>query len=88
MRILATDAAGGQIIVSMSKDELANLAGYYSAYGMKNTSDGFKSGENVNLGPMYEKAAEILAMHKEAKDAAEKLRKASVLFLSCFDGEK
>jgi hypothetical protein len=88
MKILATEAAEGQVIVSMTKDEVAQLTGFYSAYNMKDQGEGFKPGARFQIGALYERASQVITMHKEAQDGAEKLRKASVLFLSCFDDKK
>lgn len=81
MHILGT-AKSNQFLVLMSLDELAQVQGLYSHY-----ADGFKAdvGTTVPISEIYKDADQILILHKEAGEAAKKLRAAGDKFASYFE---
>lgn len=69
--------------MAVTKDELANLSGFYSAY-----DDQFKviaQSGTVPVSTIYSDARTIIDTHKEAAEAAKKLRAAGDKFASFFE---
>ena len=70
-------------VVTVSKDEMANLVGFFSSY-----DDAFrevKAGSTLPISDVYKDARAILSAHKEAAEAAKKLRAAGDKFASFFE---
>ena len=80
MRIIGTSETG--FLIDLHKDELANIQGFHSAY-----ADGFKViiGNQIPISLMYNDARTILDTHKEAADAARKLKSAGERFAAYFE---
>lgn len=83
MKIIGNSASG--FLIEIHKDELANLQGFHSAY-----SEGFKCtiGASVPMSEIYADARIILDTHREAADAAKRLRSAGEKFASYFKTEE
>jgi len=81
VNIIGTTTNG--YVVTLSKDELANLAGFYSSY-----DESFRTvavGVVLPVSDIFKDAQSILTSHKDAAEAAKKLRAAGDKFASFFE---
>lgn len=81
MHIIAT-GKDNRLLVWLTREELSQLQGLHSVY-----ADGFKEevGTTVPMSEIYNSATEILTAHKEAGEAAKKLRAAGDKFAQYFE---
>lgn len=79
------------VIVEMAKDELARIAGHYSAYSLEHDDKApirLVPGAVLKEGKMYSEANAIIAAQAECTTAATTLRNAANRFLQHFDAGK
>lgn len=79
------------VIIEMTKEELAQVAGYYAAYSLERDEKHPKKlipGTVLKIGKMYTEAKAIIAAQQECTSAATTLRNAANRFLQHFDTEK
>ena len=72
------------LIVRMSKTELANFAGFSSTYATGFDKSQLDVGGRFDVGVIYDDAVAVLEHHKIAIKAAKQLKASSTRFLSFF----
>jgi hypothetical protein len=65
-----------EVIVSMSKDELAKLAGYHSAYSLQEVGKTISPGLEMPIGNIFDKAMDTLNFYRESYEQFNKTQKA------------
>lgn len=56
------------VIVQMSKDEAANLAGIHSAYTAEREGKKMAAGTEFSISEMYKNACDTLSFYRESKE--------------------
>lgn len=80
--------AESNLIVMISKDELARFMGFYSEYCTKEKGIILKPGTFVDVGQCYEEAKQVLDLHESAQSAAKTLKNTATKFLNFFEKPK
>lgn len=75
----------GGFIVDLEKDELAQLMGFSCEYYVKDKGIKLAVGSVLQVGDVFKRAMEALALEEEARKAAAQLKNTAMKFLSFYD---
>ncbi len=64
------------IVVTMTKEELAKLTEFQSTYQMERTGRQIKPGMSIDIGDMFQRAQDTLLFYKETVESFKKTQNA------------
>jgi hypothetical protein len=76
------------VVVMMTKDELAKLAGFQCVYSMQERGKRIEPGSVFNVGEMFESAMDTLKFYKEAMENFKRTQGAIKRLMEFIEPEK
>lgn len=58
-----------EVVVIMTKEEAANLAGFHSEYTLKDKGKSLSPGFEFSIGELYQNASDTLNFYRETQDS-------------------